>query len=61
MSWSRGPTRQHAADRIILIIEDDRKTATRTAKSCARQKYQPAIARTPMIATQLMTSWAPLP
>jgi CheY-like chemotaxis protein len=53
------PHPQHARGRIILIIEDDPQTATRAAQVLSEAKYQPAIAHTPKIATQLMNKLGP--
>lgn len=48
------PNPTHAANRIVMIVEDDPPTANRVAKALREEKYQPAVAHTPMVAAQLM-------
>jgi len=48
------PAAKHAANRIILIIEDDPTTANRAARALKEAKYNPAVAHAPMVAAQLM-------
>ena len=53
------PHPQHAANRIVLIVEDDPPTATRAALALSEAKYNPAVAHTPQVAAQIMNKIKP--
>jgi CheY-like chemotaxis protein len=46
---------KHAANRVVLIVEDDPPTATGAAQALKGAKYQPAVAHSPKDAARLMT------